>query len=159
MSLKKIVLTTDGACIGNPGPGGWACILRFNGTVREMYGCEPRTTNNRMELMAVIRGLGALKESCEVTVVTDSQYVKNGITTWIHNWKRKGWKRSDGAAVLNQDLWMELDAACRTHNLTWEWVKGHASHAENNRCDELATTAARKQLSSSGLRARSTGQD
>jgi ribonuclease HI len=157
MSLKKIVLTTDGACIGNPGPGGWACILRFNQVAREMYGCEPRTTNNRMELMAVIRGLGALKETCEITVVTDSQYVKNGITTWIHNWKRKGWKRSDGGPVLNKDLWMELDAACVNHTISWEWVKGHASHPENNRCDELATTAARQQLNSSGIRTRGAG--
>lgn len=150
MELKKVTLITDGACIGNPGPGGWACILRFNSVTREMYGCEAHTTNNRMELMAVIKGLGALKEPCSVTVVTDSQYVKNGITAWIHSWKRNGWIRGKGskaAPVLNKDLWMELDAACSRHELHWEWVKGHASHELNNRCDELANQAARRQLS------------
>lgn len=148
MELKRVTLITDGACIGNPGPGGWACTLIYKDKQREMYGCESKTTNNRMELMAVIRGLGALTEPCNVTVVTDSQYVKNGITTWIHNWKRKGWKRSDGGKVLNQDLWMELDTATARHKIEWQWVKGHADHVGNNRCDELATNAARKQVSS-----------
>lgn len=146
--MKKVLLITDGACIGNPGPGGWAAILRFGEFTREMYCCEKHTTNNRMELMAVIKGLNALREACEVVITTDSQYVKNGITRWIHNWKRKGWKTSTGSPVLNQDLWKELDAACGRHKITWEWVKGHAYHKDNNRCDELANNAARKQVCS-----------
>lgn len=155
MELKKVTLTTDGACIGNPGPGGWAAVLKFNDIVREMYGCEPNTTNNRMELTAVIRGLEVLKERCAVTVITDSQYVKNGITSWIHGWKRNGWRRGKGGKegpVLNQDLWMALDALVAKHDITWQWVKGHAVHLGNLRCDELANNAARKQLASTGLK-------
>jgi ribonuclease HI len=148
MERKKVTLITDGACIGNPGPGGWASVLLYKDKKREMFGCEAKTTNNRMELMAVIRGLDALSEPCDVTVITDSQYVKNGITSWIHNWKRKGWKRSDGGKVLNQDLWMDLDEATQRHHLEWKWVKGHAEHAGNIRCDELANNAARKQVCS-----------
>ena len=145
--LKKVQLITDGACIGNPGPGGWACVLRYGDHKKELYGFDKQTTNNRMELMAAIEGLRALKQPCEVEVVTDSQYVKNGITSWIENWKRKGWKTKDKKPVVNQDLWQELDKQNRRHRTTWSWTKGHASHADNNRCDELATRAARTQSS------------
>ena len=141
--MKEVTLITDGACIGNPGPGGWACILRYNGHTKELFGCEAHTTNNRMELTAVIQGLRAVKEPCRVTVVTDSQYVKNGITLWIHGWKRKGWKTSTGSPVMNKELWMALEAEVARHQVQWEWVKGHGDHADNNRCDELATAAAR----------------
>jgi ribonuclease HI len=143
--VKKVQLITDGACLGNPGRGGWACILRYNGRKKELWGCEPHTTNNRMELRAAIEGLRALKEDCEVEVVTDSEYVKNGITTWIHNWKRKGWMTAAKKPVVNQDLWQDLDEEADRHKTTWSWTKGHASHADNNRCDELATQAARDQ--------------
>ena len=143
--MKKVQLITDGACIGNPGPGGWACILRFGDHKRELYGSEPQTTNNRMELMAAIRGLEKLKEKCEVEVTTDSQYVMNGITTWINGWKKNGWKTKDKKPVVNQDLWQELDALNAKHQTVWTWTKGHASHEDNNRCDELATMAARTQ--------------
>lgn len=146
--MKKVQLITDGACLGNPGPGGWAAILRYGQHVKEMYGSEPTTTNNRMELMAAVAGLRELKLGCEVEVVTDSQYVKNGITTWITNWKRNGWRTSNKEPVKNQDLWQELDAEAGRHKLTWTWTKGHADHQDNNRADELATTAARNQTSS-----------
>jgi ribonuclease HI len=144
--VKKIQLITDGACIGNPGPGGWACILRYNDHKRELVGSEPETTNNRMELTAAIEGLSALKEPCEVEVVTDSEYVKNGITKWIQGWKRNGWKTSQKKPVVNQDLWTELDHQVSRHQTKWTWTKGHADHEDNNRCDELATQAAREQL-------------
>ena len=143
--MKKVHLITDGACLGNPGPGGWACILRYNGNKKEMWGSEPHTTNNRMELRAAIEGLRALKEGCEVEVVTDSEYLKNGITTWIHGWKRKGWMTAAKKPVINQDLWKALDEETARHKTTWAWTKGHASHEDNNRCDELATRAAREQ--------------
>ncbi len=143
--MKKVQLITDGACIGNPGPGGWACILRYGDHKREMSGSEPETTNNRMELTAAIRGLSAIKESCEVDVITDSEYVKNGITKWIHGWKRNGWKNSSKKPVVNQDLWAELDRLVSSHHTHWTWTKGHADHEDNNRCDELATQAAREQ--------------
>jgi ribonuclease HI len=146
--VKKLQLITDGACLGNPGPGGWAAILRYNGHTREMFGSAPHTTNNRMELTAAIEGLRAIKESCEVEVVTDSEYVKNGITQWIHGWKRKNWIKSDKKPVLNADLWRDLDAETARHKTTWTWTKGHASHDDNNRADELATTAAREQSAS-----------
>jgi ribonuclease HI len=140
--VKNVRLITDGACLGNPGPGGWACILRYNGHQKELWGSEPHTTNNRMELRAAIEGLRALKEDCEVEVVTDSEYLKNGITTWIHGWKRKGWMTAARKPVVNQDLWKELDEQVARHKTTWSWTKGHASHADNNRCDELASMAA-----------------
>lgn len=143
--MKSVQLITDGACLGNPGPGGWAYILRFNEHAREMSGSEPHTTNNRMELTAVIHGLRAIKEPCKVEVITDSEYVKNGITTWIHNWKRNGWKTAAKKPVVNQDLWMDLDHETKTHDIRWTWTKGHAGHDDNNRCDELATQAAREQ--------------
>jgi len=145
--VKKVQLITDGACLGNPGPGGWAALLRHEARTREIFGCEPLTTNNRMELTAAIQGLRAIKESCEVEVVTDSEYVKNGITQWIHAWKRNQWKRSDKKPVLNVDLWRELDEAVARHKTTWVWTKGHASHPDNNRADELANLAAREQRS------------
>jgi ribonuclease HI len=143
--MKKIQLITDGACLGNPGPGGWACILRFGDKKKEIFGSEPQTTNNRMELTAAMEGLRALKEPCDVEVVTDSQYVKNGITQWIHGWKRNGWKTASKKPVVNQDLWTELDRLASKHKLAWTWTKGHADHDDNNRCDELATRAAREQ--------------
>jgi ribonuclease HI len=143
--MKKIQLITDGACLGNPGPGGWACILRYGDKKKEMFGSAPETTNNRMELTAAMEGLRALKEPCEVEVVTDSQYVKNGITQWIHGWKKNGWKTSAKKPVVNQDLWTELDDLVSKHKLRWTWTKGHADHDDNNRCDELATRAAREQ--------------
>ena len=145
--MKHVQLITDGACLGNPGPGGWACILRHGARKREMFGSEPRTTNNRMELTAAIRGLAALKEPCDVEVITDSEYVKNGITAWIHGWKRNGWKNSSKKPVVNQDLWSELDRLAGAHRTRWTWTKGHADHGDNNRCDELATGAARAQSS------------
>ena len=147
--MKKVQLITDGACIGNPGPGGWACVLRFGQLDKEMWGAEPQTTNNRMELTAAVRGLEVLKEACEVEIVTDSEYVKNGITKWILGWKRNGWRKADKSLVLNKDLWQELDFQDGRHTTKWTWTKGHASHIDNNRCDELATAAARSQSKSS----------
>ena len=144
--MKQVQLITDGACLGNPGPGGWACILRHGENHKELFGSEKQTTNNRMELTAAVEGLRALREACAVEVVTDSQYVKNGITTWIHGWKRNGWKTASKKPVVNQDLWEELDDQVGRHKTTWTWTKGHANHADNNRCDELATRAAREQL-------------
>jgi ribonuclease HI len=144
--VKKVQVITDGACSGNPGPGGWACILRHGDHTRELFGSEPHTTNNRMELTAAIEALSALKGPCEVEVVTDSEYVKNGITTWIHGWKRNGWRTSSKKPVVNQDLWEALDREASRHKIKWTWTKGHADHDDNNRCDELATRAAREQL-------------
>ena len=146
--MKQVKLITDGACLGNPGPGGWAYILRFGKHKREVSGSVKETTNNRMELTAAVRGLEALKAPCDVEVITDSQYVKNGITSWIHGWKRNGWRTSNKKPVVNQDLWQELDRAAARHQVKWSWTKGHASHEDNNRCDELATAAARGQLKS-----------
>jgi ribonuclease HI len=146
--MKKVRVITDGSCLGNPGPGGWAAVLRYNHHAKEIWGSEPKTTNNRMELTAAIEALRSLKEPCEVEVVTDSEYVKNGITSWIHGWKKKGWMTSAKKPVVNQDLWKELDEQANRHTMRWEWTKGHANHADNNRCDELAQRAARKQSSS-----------
>jgi ribonuclease HI len=143
--MKKVQLVTDGSCLGNPGPGGWAFILRYGKHKKEAYGSEPHTTNNRMELTAALRGLEALKEPCEVEIVTDSEYMKNGITSWIANWKRNGWRTAAKKPVTNQDLWVSLDAAAARHITKWAWTKGHASHDDNNRCDELAQMAARRQ--------------
>ncbi len=141
-------MITDGSCLGNPGPGGWACILRCGEKEKEMFGSEPRTTNNRMELRAAVEGLRALTEPCEVEIVTDSQYVKNGITQWIARWKSNGWRTSAKAPVVNQDLWQELDAQAARHKTNWAWTKGHSTHSGNNRCDELAQAAARTQTAS-----------
>ena len=143
--MKQVHLITDGACLGNPGPGGWAYILRFGEHTREMSGSEKHTTNNRMELTAAIEGLRSLKQPCKVEVITDSEYLKNGITTWIHGWKRNGWKTAAKKPVVNQDLWMDLEQATDGHDIHWTWTKGHANHEDNNRCDELATAAAREQ--------------
>jgi len=134
----RVELYTDGACRGNPGPGGWGAVLRFNGTEKELYGGEACTTNNRMELMAVIQGLQALKRRCAVDVTTDSQYVKNGITQWIHNWKRNGWRTAARKPVKNDDLWRLLDEAVARHEVAWHWVRGHTGHVENERADALA---------------------
>jgi ribonuclease HI len=146
--MKKVQLITDGACLGNPGPGGWAYILRYGKHLKEGYGSEPRTTNNRMELMAAIKGLEALKEPCEVEIITDSEYLKNGITNWIARWKRNGWRTAAKKPVINQDLWMALEEATARHKTRWSWTKGHASHQDNNRCDELARRAAASQIHS-----------
>ncbi|HLI34120.1 MAG TPA: ribonuclease HI [Terriglobia bacterium] len=153
--MKKVTIATDGACIGNPGPGGWACILRLDNFVREMYGSEKKTTNNRMELRAVIEALTALKEPCMVTLYTDSEYVRRGISEWLNRWKANSWKKSSkgqlgGEPVLNQDLWRALDEATRRHEILWKWIKGHAGHPDNTRCDFLARKAAREQISSRG---------
>jgi len=143
--VKKVQLITDGPCLGNPGRGGWAAILRYNQHKKELCGFAPHTTNNRMELTAAIEGLRALKKDCEVEVVTDSEYLKNGITSWIHNWKRRGWVTAAKKPVVNQDLWQALDSEVNRHKVTWTWTKGHASHADNNRADELAARAAHSQ--------------
>jgi ribonuclease HI len=133
-----VELFTDGACSGNPGPGGWAAILRMGDRERELSGGEPATTNNRMELMGVISGLEALKRPCTVTINTDSKYVLDGASKWIHGWKKNGWRTADKKPVKNVELWQRLDAAQKPHKLRWVWVKGHSGHVENERADELA---------------------
>ncbi len=139
---KQIHIFSDGGCRGNPGPGGWGVLLKYNGIEKELYGSEAETTNNRMELMAAIQGLEALTESCDVVITTDSQYVKNGITEWLPNWKARNWKTAAKKPVKNQDLWMRLDEACSQHSqVIWEWVKGHSGHDENERVDALANKA------------------
>jgi ribonuclease HI len=134
----EVEIFTDGACRGNPGPGGWAAILRYRGVEKELTGYEPDTTNNRMEMMAAISGLEALKRPCRVRLYSDSQYLRDGITKWIHGWKRRAWLTADKQPVKNVDLWQRLDAAAARHQVTWEWVRGHAGHPENERVDELA---------------------
>lgn len=138
MSDSRIIVHTDGACSGNPGPGGWGVILDYNGTRKELSGGEANTTNNRMELMGAISALEALKRPCEVEMHVDSNYVKDGITKWIHGWKKNGWKTADKKPVKNAELWQRLDAALKSHKVSWHWVKGHAGHDENERADELA---------------------
>lgn len=135
---EVVRLYTDGACKGNPGVGGWGALLRCGGREKELYGGEANTTNNRMELMAVIQGLNALTRSCVVEVWLDSEYVKNGITQWMANWKRRGWKTADRKPVKNAELWRELDAAAQRHAVTWHWVRGHTGHEGNERADALA---------------------
>ena len=142
--MKHVQIIADGSCIGNPGPGGWACILRYGTEERELSGSEAQTTNNRMELTAAINGLKSLRESCDVELVTDSQYLKQGITQYMARWKRNGWRTSDRRAVLNQDLWRELDELAAHHVIRWTWVLGHGDHSLQNRCDALALDAARK---------------
>ena len=136
--MKTVVIYTDGACKGNPGPGGWGALLEYDGHRKELFGGEPHTTNNRMELVAVIRALEALKRESDVAIYTDSQYVKNGIEAWIHGWKRNGWKTSDKKPVKNEDLWRELDQLATRHRISWHWVRGHADNPGNERADELA---------------------
>ena len=138
---KKVTLYTDGACSGNPGPGGWGCVLVYKETEKELSGGEANTTNNRMELMAVIEGLRALKESCEVELYTDSKYVMEGATKWLDGWLANGWKKSDKKPVLNVDLWQTLSAELQHHTITWNWVKGHAGNPYNERVDALAVAA------------------
>lgn len=133
---------TDGACSGNPGPGGWGVVLRYGDHEKELYGSDPATTNNRMELTAAIMALESLKRGCAVRLHTDSRYVKDGITQWIHNWKRNGWRTADKKPVKNADLWQRLDAAIERHQVEWIWVKGHDGHAENERADALARQGA-----------------
>ena len=133
-----VELFTDGACRGNPGPGGWGALLRYNGVEKSLYGGEPETTNNRMELMAAIKGLEALKRRSDVVLTTDSQYVRKGITEWIANWKRRDWRTADKNPVKNKDLWMKLDKLSQSHDIDWRWVKGHSGHRENEIADQLA---------------------
>ena len=141
MSETVVEIFTDGACRGNPGPGGWGAILRFNGTEKELYGGEPLTTNNRMEMLAAINALATLKRPCRVRLTTDSKYVLQGITEWLAGWKRKQWKNSARQPVKNQDLWQELDRLATPHQIDWQWVRGHTGHAENERADQLANRA------------------
>jgi ribonuclease HI len=136
--MKKVVIHTDGGCHGNPGPGGWAAILSHGKHTREISGGEPATTNNRMELLAAIEALKALKNPCAVEFHTDSKYLKNGVTCWLHTWKRNGWKTSAKKVVKNADLWRELDRVAPLHQVEWKWVKGHAGDTGNERCDKLA---------------------
>lgn len=136
--MKRVDIYTDGACSGNPGPGGWGAILVFNGTEKELSGGEGLTTNNRMELMAAIKGAEALKSPVELHMHTDSVYVKDGITKWIFNWKKNGWKTSDKKPVKNAELWQQLEAALKDHKVQWHWIKGHSGHPMNERADELA---------------------
>lgn len=139
---KQVEIFTDGSCLGNPGPGGYGAILRYKGHEKELSAGFFLTTNNRMELLATIKALETLKESCSVSLTSDSQYVKQGITQWIFNWKKRGWKTTDKKDVKNKDLWVRLDAETSCHHVEWHWVKGHAGHDENERCDDLARTAA-----------------
>lgn len=136
--LKNIEIFTDGACRGNPGPGGWGALLRYEGKEKELYGGESHTTNNRMELMAAIKGLEALTEKCRVVITTDSQYVRKGITEWLKKWKVSGWKTAAKKPVKNDDLWKQLDALSAGHDIDWKWVKGHSGHRENEIADQLA---------------------
>ncbi|MBC7907309.1 MAG: ribonuclease HI [Rhodospirillaceae bacterium] len=139
-----VQLYTDGACSGNPGPGGWGCILRFKGLEKELKGGENPTTNNRMEMMAVLEGLNALTRPCTVEVYTDSEYVKKGMTEWLRGWKARGWKTADKKPVKNDDLWKALEEAASRHNVSWHWVRGHSGHPENERADELARQGAKE---------------
>lgn len=139
---ESVRIWTDGACKGNPGPGGWGALMRWNGNERELSGAEASTTNNRMELMAAIQALETLKRPCQVVLTTDSQYVRKGITEWMGQWKRNGWKTSARKPVKNVDLWQRLDQAVSRHSVDWKWVKGHSGHPENERADELASKAA-----------------
>ena len=145
-----VEIYTDGACRGNPGPGGWGVLLRYENKEKEISGAELATTNNRMELTAAIQSLNALKKSCNVSLYTDSKYVQNGITTWIKNWRIRNWKTSSGSPVKNKDLWQQLDLALKRHQVDWHWVQGHSGHIFNERVDELARLAIDKLLTKSG---------
>jgi ribonuclease HI len=138
MNQHPVQIFTDGACSGNPGPGGWGAVLRFDGKEKELKGGEPVTTNNRMELMAAISALETLKRDCNVDMFTDSNYLRDGITKWIHSWRRNGWRTAEKKPVKNAELWQRLDAALGRHQIRWHWVRGHAGHAENERADVLA---------------------
>jgi len=144
MSKVKIQMFTDGSCLNNPGPGGWAALLRYNHSEKMFSGSQVDTTNNQMELMAVIEGLKALKKSCDVEIFTDSKYVMDGFTKWLDGWKKRGWKKSDRKPVLNKELWVMLDEQANGHSINWYWVKGHSGHAENERVDQLARLEAEK---------------
>ena len=143
--LPLVEIATDGACKGNPGPGGWGAVLRFGGTEKDLSGGEPDTTNNRMELTAAIEALNALKRPCRVKLSTDSRYVMDGLTKWLKGWQKNGWKTADKKPVKNADLWQALIAAAAPHRIEWTWVKGHAGHPDNERADRLASDAARAQ--------------
>ncbi|MCP4130597.1 MAG: ribonuclease HI [bacterium] len=142
--MKKVHIYTDGACSGNPGPGGWGAVLKYGDHVKELSGGERDTTNNRMELQAVIEALKALKEKTELVITTDSTYVKNGITQWIFNWVKNNWKTASKKSVKNKELWQELLKLSKLHTIEWVWVKGHSGHPENERCDQLATSEIRR---------------
>jgi len=148
MTEGAVEIYADGACKGNPGPGGWGVLLRMGGRETEMYGGEAQTTNNRMELTAVIEGLLSLAQRSQVRVYTDSQYVQKGISEWIHNWKRRGWRTADKKPVKNEDLWRKLDDVARGHDVEWFWVKGHAGHPENERADALANKGILQEIGS-----------
>ncbi|MCE2571608.1 ribonuclease HI [Motilimonas eburnea] len=139
---KQVELYTDGSCLGNPGPGGYGVVMKYLGHQKELSQGYELTTNNRMELLACIKGLNALTRPCKVVLTTDSQYVRQGITSWIHGWKKRNWQTASKAPVKNVDLWQQLDAASQQHDIDWRWVKGHSGHPENERCDELARSAA-----------------
>ncbi len=141
MGEVRVEIFTDGACSGNPGPGGWGAVLRFKGVEKELSGAEPHTTNNRMEMMAAIAALEALKRPSRVDLTTDSSYLRDGITRWIHDWKKRGWKTAAKKPVKNVDLWQRLEAALQDHDVAWHWVRGHSGHPENERADELARDA------------------
>ena len=140
--LPKVEIFTDGACKGNPGPGGWGAVLRMGAVEKELSGGEKLTTNNRMEMMAVVEALNALKRPCAITLSTDSRYVMDGLTKWIKGWQRNGWKTADKKPVKNADLWQAMIEAAKPHRIEWQWVKGHAGHPENERADKLASAAA-----------------
>jgi len=144
---ERVQIFTDGACRGNPGPGGWGAILRYGDREKEIYGAERATTNNRMELMAAIRAIEALTRECEITLTTDSEYLRKGITEWLPQWKRRGWKTAAKQPVKNQDLWERLEKAIEGHRVDWEWIKGHSGHEENERADSLANRAIEEMLS------------
>jgi ribonuclease HI len=146
LMIETVTIFTDGACQGNPGPGGWGVILRYKGVEKELSGFNPDTTNNRMELQAAIEGIKVLKRSVKVDLYTDSQYVRNGITKWLLSWKQNNWRLSDRSPVKNKDLWEELDALVQTHHISWHWVKGHSGHPENERADALAVQAIKDAL-------------
>ena len=144
--MKRVTAYTDGACRGNPGPGGWGVVLESNGHTRELLGAQPDTTNNRMEMQAAVEALRVLQEPCEVEIVTDSNYLKNGMQEWMADWKRRGWKTKAGEQVKNQDLWQELDGLATTHRVRWNWVRGHSGVAGNERADTLANEAIDRML-------------
>jgi len=149
--LKQVMIFTDGACRGNPGPGGWGAVLRYGSTEKTLSGGEPDTTNNRMELMAAIMALEALTQPCQVVLTTDSRYVMDGITQWMANWKKRGWKTASKQPVKNADLWRRLDAACSKHTIEWQWVKGHSGHPENEKADALANLGIDELLQKKGM--------